>query len=112
MTPTHPLLQPDRPPLHSREDTQAKTDAEHCSACARYFVELCYKFQVSITAESVAHDDMTYASNISGGTSLSGNQPPVNADVGTYMSILVLPVTSKDCFLWEMQQPARENKIK
>lgn len=30
------------------QDTQAKSDAEHCSACARYFVELCYKFQVSV----------------------------------------------------------------
>lgn len=34
-------------------DTQAKSDAEHCSACARYFVELCYKFQVSVS--TVAH---------------------------------------------------------
>lgn len=32
--------------LRPIQDTQAKSDAEHCSACARYFVELCYKFQV------------------------------------------------------------------
>jgi len=37
---------PGRPPARPSTDTQAKSDAEHCSACARYFVEICYKFQV------------------------------------------------------------------
>ncbi|CAM9402933.1 unnamed protein product [Hapterophycus canaliculatus] len=36
--------------LRTEKDTQAKSDAEHCSACARYFVELCYKFQVMVHA--------------------------------------------------------------
>lgn len=35
-------------PFATLQDTQAKSDAEHCSACARYFVELCYKFQVRV----------------------------------------------------------------
>eukprot|EP00752_Nemacystus_decipiens_P014953 g13312.t1 len=36
--------------LRTEKDTQAKSDAEHCSACARYYVELCYKFQVMVHA--------------------------------------------------------------
>ncbi|CAM9693804.1 unnamed protein product [Ectocarpus sp. 6 AP-2014] len=36
--------------LRMEKDTQAKSDAEHCSACARHFVELCYKFQVMVHA--------------------------------------------------------------
>ncbi|CAM9386687.1 unnamed protein product [Pylaiella littoralis] len=42
---------------HEHTNTQAKSDAEHCSTCARYFVELCYKFQArgQITNRVMVH---------------------------------------------------------